>query len=76
MGGGAGYALQGAASAIVPIGFLKFSRAFEAEADQLGLQYMYKTGYDPTAFVDFFERIETLERTNRAPFQECSRPIP
>jgi predicted Zn-dependent protease len=63
MGGGAGYALQGAASAIVPIGFLKFSRAFEAEADQLGLQYMYKTGYDPTAFVDFFERIETLERT-------------
>ena len=28
----------------------------------LGLQYMYKTGYDPTAFVDFFEKIETLEK--------------
>jgi beta-barrel assembly-enhancing protease len=63
MGGWAGYAIQSAASAIVPIGFLKFSRGFEAEADQLGLQYMYKTGYDPTAFVDFFEKIETLERT-------------
>jgi predicted Zn-dependent protease len=47
----------------VPIGFLKFSRRFEAEADQLGLQYLYKTGYDPTAFTDFFEKIETLEKT-------------
>lgn len=63
MGGWAGYAIQSAASAIVPIVFLKFSRGFEAEADQLGLQYMYKTGYDPTALVDFFERIETQEKT-------------
>ncbi len=63
MGGWAGYAIQSAASAIVPLGFLRFSRAFEAEADRLGLQYMYKTGYDPTAFVDFFEKIETLEKT-------------
>ena len=63
MGGWAGYAIQSAASAVVPLGFLKFSRSFEAEADQLGLQYLYKTGYDPTAFVDFFERIETLEKT-------------
>ncbi len=28
----------------------------------LGLQYMYKTGYDPGAFVDFFEKIESLEK--------------
>ena len=28
----------------------------------LGLEYMYKTGYDPNAFVDFFEKIETLEK--------------
>jgi len=34
----------------------------EAEADLLGLQYMYKAGYDPTEFVNFFERIETLEK--------------
>src|ERR1017187_5279463 len=63
MGGRAGYAIQSAASAIVPIGFLKFSRGFEVEADQLGLQYLYKTGYDPTASIDFFEKIETLEKT-------------
>jgi predicted Zn-dependent protease len=34
----------------------------ESEADLLGLEYMYKTGYDPAAFVDFFEKIETLEK--------------
>ncbi len=62
MGGWTGYALYQGAGAIIPLGFLKFSRAFEAEADQLGLQYMYKAGYDPTAFVDFFEKIETLEK--------------
>jgi predicted Zn-dependent protease len=44
------------------MGFLAFSRANEREADHLGLQYMYKAGYDPTAFVDFFEKIETLEQ--------------
>ncbi|MGD0014432.1 MAG: M48 family metallopeptidase [Bryobacteraceae bacterium] len=62
MGGWAGYGVRQAASVLVPIGFLKFSRAFEAEADMLGLEYMYKAGYDPTAFVDFFEKIQTLEK--------------
>jgi beta-barrel assembly-enhancing protease len=62
MGGWAGYAIYQGAGAIVPLGFLRFSRAFEAEADHLGLQYMYKTGYDPTAFVDFFEKLETMEK--------------
>jgi len=57
-----GYGIYEAASILVPIGFLKFSRGFEAEADMLGLEYMYKAGYDPTAFVDFFEKIETLEK--------------
>ncbi len=62
MGGWTGYGLYQAASVLVPIGFLKFSRGFESEADLLGLEYMYKAGYDPTAFVDFFEKIETLEK--------------
>jgi predicted Zn-dependent protease len=44
------------------MGFLKFSRADESEADLLGLEYMYKAGYDPTAFVDFFEKIQSLEK--------------
>jgi predicted Zn-dependent protease len=62
MGGWTGYALYQGAGAIIPLGFLKFSRAFESEADMLGLQYMYKAGYDPTAFIDFFEKVETLEK--------------
>ncbi|MCC6391310.1 MAG: M48 family metalloprotease [Bryobacterales bacterium] len=63
MGGWTGYAIQGIASAAIPLGFLKFSRGAESEADMLGLQYMYKTGYDPIAFVDFFEKLESLEKT-------------
>jgi len=62
MGGWTGYGIYQAASVLVPVGFLQFSRSMESEADMLGLQYMYKTGYDPTAFVDFFEKIETLEK--------------
>ncbi len=62
MGGWTGYGIRQAASVLVPMAFLKFSRGFEEEADLLGLQYMYKAGYDPTAFVDFFERIQTLEK--------------
>jgi len=62
MGGWSGYGIYQAASVLVPVGFLKFSRAMESEADLLGLEYMYKAGYDPTAFVDFFEKIETLEK--------------
>ena len=46
----------------VPLAFLHFSREFEAQADYLGVQYMYKAGYDPQAFISFFEKIEALEK--------------
>src|SRR5579863_7839923 len=62
MGGWTGYAIYQGAGLAIPLGFLSFSRAFESEADYLGLEYMYKTGYDPTSFVDFFEKIQTLEK--------------
>jgi predicted Zn-dependent protease len=62
MGGAAAYGIYEASGLLVPLSFLKFSRNFETEADYLGVQYMYKTGYDPTAFVDFFEKIQTLEK--------------
>ena len=62
MGGWAGYGIQQAAGFLVPMSLLKFSRSYEAEADMLGLQYMYKTGYDPGSFVDFFEKIQALEK--------------
>ena len=62
MGGWTGYGIHQAASVAIPMGFLSFSRGFESEADLLGLEYMYKSGYDPEAFVDFFEKIQSLEK--------------
>jgi predicted Zn-dependent protease len=61
-GGWAGYGLYEGLNLAIPIGYLKFSRDAEREADFLGLQYMYKAGYDPNAFVSFFEKIEAEER--------------
>ena len=49
-------------SLALPVTFMKFSRNFEAEADYLGLQYMYKAGYDPQSFIDFFEKVKALEK--------------
>ncbi len=62
LGGWAGYGIRQGVSLLIPMGFLQFSREYEKQADYLGLQYMYKAGYDPTAFVDFFEKIETMEK--------------
>src|SRR6202158_4218761 len=61
-GGWAGYGLYEGLNLAIPIGFLKFSRDNEREADYLGLQYMYKAGYDPNAFVSFFEQIQADEK--------------
>jgi predicted Zn-dependent protease len=61
-GGWAMYGIYQATNLLIPITFLKFSREFESEADMLGLQYMYKAGYDPNGFVDIFERLESMEK--------------
>src|SRR5580704_6909771 len=61
-GGWAGYGIRQAAGLAIPLSYLKFSKMFESQADELGLQYMYKAGYDPNAFVDFFEKLQSLEK--------------
>ena len=61
-GGWAGYGLYEGLQFAIPMGFLKFSRDAEREADYLGLEYMYKAGYDPNAFVTFFEKVEAEEK--------------
>jgi len=62
LGGPAGYAVREAAALAVPLSFLKFSRNAEREADLLGLEYLYASGYDPEAFVQFFEKLEAKEK--------------
>jgi predicted Zn-dependent protease len=62
VGGPVGEAIRQASGIIVPMSFLKFSRDAEREADFLGLEYQYASGYDPTAFVDFFEKLEAQQK--------------
>ena len=62
VGGGLGYGVRQAAGIGLPLTFMSFSRGFEAEADYLGTQYLYKTGYDPNSLVTFFEKIEALQK--------------
>lgn len=76
LGGWTGYGIRQAASLAIPIGFLSFSRAFESEADLLGLQYMYKAGYDPNGFVDFFERLEAMEKRKPGAISKIFRSHP
>jgi len=62
VGGGIGLAVREAVGLAVPLSMTKFSRGFEAEADYLGVEYMYLSGYDPQAFISFFERVQAQEK--------------
>lgn len=66
VGGPAGLAIAEVASIAVPMSFLKFSRDSEREADMLGLQYDYAAGYDPQAFIQFFERLKAEEKNKHS----------
>lgn len=62
MTGGLGYIAYQAAQIGVPLTFLKFTRGAEAEADKLGAQYLWASGYDPNNFLSFFEKLEKKEK--------------
>ena len=61
-GGWAGYGIYQGVNLAIPVTYLKFSRDAEREADYLGIQYMYKTGYDPNSYITFFERIQADDK--------------
>ena len=58
----AGLGVYEASQLVIPMGLLEFSREYEAEADWLGVQYMYRAGYDPQAFIQIFEKLDALEK--------------
>ncbi len=41
---------------------LKFSRQAEEEADRLGVQYLYASGYDPTGMATMFEKLAAKDK--------------
>jgi beta-barrel assembly-enhancing protease len=43
---------------IVPVGFLKFARAWELAADKLAVQIMATAGYDPAALLRYIDRMQ------------------
>ncbi len=62
LGGIGGYAIQQGVGLAVPLTFLKFSRGAEKEADRLGAQYMWASGYDPNALITFFEKLQAKDK--------------
>jgi predicted Zn-dependent protease len=73
--GWAGYGIYEASGLGIPLTFLQFSREFEAQADYLGVQYMYRAGYDPQAFVTFFEKIQNLEKAQARRWSPVRSPL-
>ncbi len=65
LGGPAGMALRSLAGVAGPMSFLKYTRDAEREADLLGVEYEYATGYDPQAFVQFFEKLQSRKKHSR-----------
>ena len=76
LGGWGGLAARQLATLAAPMAFFHFSREFETEADLLGIQYLWKAGYDPNASVDMFERVESTERRQPGSVSKLFRTHP
>lgn len=76
VGGWTGYAIRQGAGLAIPMTFLTFSRAFEEEADLLGIQYLYKAGYDPASYTDFFEKLQAMEKRKPGTLSKVFRSHP
>lgn len=61
-GGIIGNVLYNGGGILSGLASLKFSRGAEEEADRLGVQYLYASGYDPTAMSTMFEKLDSLNK--------------
>jgi beta-barrel assembly-enhancing protease len=76
LGGIAGMAARQTAGVAIPMAFLRYSREFENEADMLGLEYLWKAGYDPDASIDLFEAMASTERKQPGSVSKLFRTHP
>src|SRR6202050_744261 len=71
-----GPAARVAMNTAMPMAFMRFSREFETEADLLGIQYLWKSGYDPTASIDLFEALASTEKRQPGTVSKLFRAHP
>src|SRR5687768_4672880 len=62
LGGIGGMLINNAAQFGALLGFMKFNRNAESEADVLGVQYLYAAGYDPNAMSTMFEKLSAKNK--------------
>ncbi|HKR01545.1 MAG TPA: M48 family metallopeptidase [Pyrinomonadaceae bacterium] len=62
LGGIPGLIINNAGPLAALLGFMKFSRDAESEADKLGVQYLYASGYDPNALATMFEKLASQNK--------------
>jgi predicted Zn-dependent protease len=76
MSGGLAAIAYQAAQIGVPLAFLKFSRGAENEADLLGAQYAWASGYDPNNLTTFFEKLEKKDKDKPGTLSKLFRTHP
>jgi len=55
---------------------LRYSRSAETQADVMGTQVLYDSGYDPRAMAQFFEKLEAQSKGNNPPEFFSDHPSP
>ena len=62
--------LQNGGGILAGLAGLKFTRGAEMEADSLGVQYLYASGYDPTAMSTMFEKLASQNKKKASNLQK------
>jgi len=75
-GGLAGVGIQNGLGLGLNLAVLGITRKSEAEADQLGTQYLWNTEYDPQGFITFFEKLEARQKDKPGKFAGFFRTHP
>jgi predicted Zn-dependent protease len=69
-------ALQNGLGLSIDLAILGITRKSEEEADQLGVQYLWNSGYDTAAFTSFFEKLLAKEKKKPGAFASFLRTHP